>query len=152
MKNSILDSHNLSNDAESYFLKGKNAYYEQSKENEALDYFNKAISLNPSYAEAYSEKGNVLMFLEKYNGALKCIEHAISLNSNYFFAYYYKARVLIALNKKLEAEEYFNHGEKLSASNDNNAENYFVRANTLSALGKNQEEVNLIYFRLYHIY
>jgi len=49
------------------------------KYNEALECYNKALEINPRYAEAWNNKGNVYSIMEKYNEASKCFMIALSL-------------------------------------------------------------------------
>jgi tetratricopeptide (TPR) repeat protein len=49
------------------------------KYNEALECYNKALEINPRYAEAWYNKGNVYSIMEKYNEASKCFMIALSL-------------------------------------------------------------------------
>jgi tetratricopeptide (TPR) repeat protein len=47
--------------------------------NEALECYNKALDINPRYAEAWYNKGNVYSIMEKYDEASKCFMIALSL-------------------------------------------------------------------------
>tara|TARA_Y100000590_G_C15709601_1_gene1009841 strand:+ start:665 stop:2533 length:1869 start_codon:yes stop_codon:yes gene_type:complete len=67
----------------------------------ALNYINKAIKINPNFAEAYNEQGNAYNALKQLSLALKSYDKAININANYADAYYNKGVVLQDL-KKLE--------------------------------------------------
>jgi len=54
----------------------------QQKLKEAITCFDKAIKLNPTYAVAWQNKGQMLYQLGEYNAAIECFAKAISLNSN----------------------------------------------------------------------
>jgi len=123
-------------EAEKYYLKGRDYFLEQDKQHEALEYFNKAINLNPNYAKAYVEKGEVLCISRKYIESLECIEQAIKLNENDVRAHYNKAIVLVKLNKIQNAKECFNLAEKLTC---NDADGYYARAYALTELERYQE-------------
>ena len=68
----------------------------------ALDFINKAIKINPNFAEAYNEQGNALNELKKLEEAIKSYNNAININPKYADAYYNKGLVFHEL-KKLES-------------------------------------------------
>ena len=68
----------------------------------ALDFINKAIKINPNFAEAYNEQGNALNELKKLEEAIKSYNNAININPEYADAYYNKGLVFHEL-KKLES-------------------------------------------------
>ncbi|MFP3871210.1 MAG: tetratricopeptide repeat protein [Syntrophobacteria bacterium] len=62
---------------------------EERKENlaEALRNYNKAIALNPHYANAYNNCGNVKLKEKNYHGAIEDYDTAIELNVKFDLAY-----------------------------------------------------------------
>lgn len=64
-----------------YFLKGT-LLVSGGKYEEALKEFDKAIEINPNYAEAYNNKGLALFKLGRFKDAIKEIDKAIKLNPN----------------------------------------------------------------------
>ena len=44
---------------------------------EALQFYDKAIELNPKNSWVYNNKGNILRELERYNEAIQCYDTAI---------------------------------------------------------------------------
>ena len=56
--------------------------------------YNKAISLKPDYAEAYSNRGVALKELNRLDEALASYDKAISLKPDYAEGYYNKALLL----------------------------------------------------------
>ncbi|KAB8334815.1 tetratricopeptide repeat protein, partial [Scytonema tolypothrichoides VB-61278] len=54
---------------------------------EALASFDKAISLDPSFAKAWGRRGQSLNNLKRYEEALACLDKAISLDSNFAWAW-----------------------------------------------------------------
>ena len=59
----------------------------QGKLDEAKQAYKKAISLNPNYAEAYSNMGNILKDKGKLEEAIKLYNKCISINPDYAKAY-----------------------------------------------------------------
>jgi superkiller protein 3 len=72
--------------AEEYFTKGTNAY--ENKFNElAIEYFQKAIEINPNNAEAYYNMGSAYDDLKNYDEAILCYQKALEINPNNARAY-----------------------------------------------------------------
>ena len=72
-------------------LEGLNLY------KEALHPFEKAISLDPNYTDAYVSKGNALFNLKRHEEALAAYEQAIRLDPNNANFYAYKSAALAML-------------------------------------------------------
>mgnify|MGYP003951901365 CR=1 FL=1 len=79
----------------------------------ALDFINKAIKLNPNFAEAYNEQGNALNELKKLEEAIKSYDNAIKINPKYADAYYNKGLVLHELKKLESAVENYDKAIKI---------------------------------------
>ena len=58
-----------------------------------------AIKINPNYAEAYNNLGNVLKEIKKLNHSLNSYNEAIKINPNYAEAYSNRSIVLKDLNR-----------------------------------------------------
>jgi len=58
---------------------------------DALDWYDKAIALQPNYAEAYSNKGNALELLHRHDEAMKNYDIATAINPQYIDAYWHKS-------------------------------------------------------------
>ena len=68
-------------DAYAWNNEGK-ALYEQKKYDEAIQCFNKAIELNPSYELAWNNNGTTLYMLKRYKEAIKCFDEVLKINPN----------------------------------------------------------------------
>ncbi|TRU05080.1 MAG: serine protease [Microcystis sp. Msp_OC_L_20101000_S702] len=100
-------------------------YYNQQKYELASDDYNKAIEINPNFAEAYNNRGLLYYNQQKYELALADYSKAIEINPNFALAYnnrggiYYNQQkyelALADFNKAIEinpnlAEAYLNRG------------------------------------------
>ena len=115
------------------YLKAGNTKYELKDYKGAIKYYNKAIELNPNYADAYLHRGvakrKTIEFIKKhprgYKGIIQDYNKAIELNPNYAMAYSYRGDAksnlqdyrgaIQDLNKAIEldpnlADAYFNRG------------------------------------------
>jgi predicted O-linked N-acetylglucosamine transferase (SPINDLY family) len=70
---------------------------------EALASHDRAIALRPEYAEAFSNRGNVLQKLERLDEALASYDRAIALRPDYAEAFSNRGNVLQKLNRLDEA-------------------------------------------------
>ena len=71
---------------------------------EALDAFDRALQLNPAYAQAYAYKGDALTHLKRYEEALIAYDRALDLKPNDSANWHAHARVYRALSRMAEAE------------------------------------------------
>ena len=60
---------------------------ELKKIESALASYDKAIQIKPDYAEAYNNRGNVLLELKKIESAIESFDRAIQIKPNYAEAY-----------------------------------------------------------------
>lgn len=72
----------------------------QGKKQEALENLNKAIALDPNFANGYIDRGNVRDDLNDKQGAIADYSKAIELDSRYADAYYSRGIVRNGLNDK----------------------------------------------------
>jgi len=106
------------------------------KYDEAIECFDKAIQINPKYAEAWYNKGTALDFLGKHNKAIECFKKALSIDPDYADAWHNKGIALGKLGKYNEAIECFDKAIKI---NPDHAEAWYNRgiAFTLSGESSN---------------
>lgn len=64
-----------------HLLKGNEFYYKEEYE-KSIEYFDKALEIDPKYADAWNNKGAALIRLEKYNEAIECCDKAINIDPN----------------------------------------------------------------------
>jgi tetratricopeptide (TPR) repeat protein len=81
------------------------ALEELGKYEEALECFEKALSLDPKHAIAWNNKGASLGILGKHEEALECFEKALSLDPKFAKAWNNKGMVLAIFDKMEEAIE-----------------------------------------------
>ena len=91
--------------AESYYDRGE-VLYKEKKYSEALPFYQRAVQVNPSMANALYRIGWIYNDRENYNTAVESLKKAVALNSKYTAAYF----ELGYANKKLD-----NYNEALSA-------------------------------------
>jgi len=75
----------------------------------AINYYDKAIKLNPNYSRAYFHKGNLLMKLNFLEEAIECFNKVNQLDSIYNKAFNNKGTILLQLKNYNEALESFNN-------------------------------------------
>ncbi len=69
----------------------------------ALFFFDKSISNNYTFMEAYQEKGYVFYDAKKYDKALEVFKLAVDVKNRFADAYYWQGKCYEALNKKADA-------------------------------------------------
>lgn len=70
---------------------------------EAMQYYDKAIKINPRNAEAWSGKGTALANLKRSNEAISCYDKAIEVNPRYAGVWFSKGNTFIDLGRYNEA-------------------------------------------------
>lgn len=92
------------------------AYVRLGKTREAIDDYNKAVTLFPEYAAVYNNRGNLLMALGLYDEALKDFDRAIALAPGYAAAYNNRAGARFRLGQASEAIRDYTQAVKLMPS------------------------------------
>ena len=111
---------NSTNDAGDWFDKGALcATY--GNDRAAINYFQKALSLNPSLSGAYFEQGISYGQLDNFFKAIALINKAIEMNPHNGLYYYGRARVFLLNDEKEKAMEDF---KKAAELDDEDAQNY----------------------------
>ena len=125
------DSNKLIQDAMEYLKKGNYI--------NAVEYSEKAITINPRIALAYNTKGQALFNLKKYSEALTCYEKAIELRPKYIEALYKKGLTLAAIGNHDKAIESFNQSIELNPNDDVDIWN--SKGLSFNALGQYNEAI-----------
>ena len=107
-----------------YFYSG-NEFYTLKRFGEALAHYDYAISLNPTLAEAYCNRGAVLNELERFDDALLSYDRAISLNPKYAEAYSNRG---VTLNKLKRFDEALINYDKAISLKPDLIEGYWNKA------------------------
>ena len=98
------------------WVKEGNVAYSAKRYDEAIEYFNRAISLNPCCAETYYSLGHAYRFSkEDYDKTIKCYRLAIFFNSNYAEAYYSLGEFYGTLGKVKTEKNYLKKAAKLGS-------------------------------------
>ena len=104
MAEALLYANKAGAEKEAYFIKG--LYYSYNNEKEkAIPFFDKCISINYTFMDAYLEKGIALYDLKKYSEAATVLQKAVMVQNNYDKGYYYLGRCFEKLNNKEDAIE-----------------------------------------------
>ena len=97
------------------------AYQELRNNIQALDYYSRAIQLNPKSAKAFTNRGLVKGALQDMNGALNDLNQSIAIDPKIPETHLNRGVTLAALNKPEEALKSFNQALDL---NENYADAY----------------------------
>ena len=98
--------------ASDLFYKGK-AFYMMSADEQANQYFDKAIEKGPVFGSMYFHKAMILLYANKLNESLSLFDKAISLSQTDSDFYAGKAEVFSALKKTDSAQVYFEKATQL---------------------------------------
>ena len=86
-------------------IEGKEPEEARKKYEKAIECYDKALEINPNYAEAWNNKGVALSKLRRYEEAIECFNRALKINQNDAEAWNNKGNVLDELGKYEEAVE-----------------------------------------------
>jgi tetratricopeptide (TPR) repeat protein len=105
---------------------------------EAIACYDKAIEINPQYADAYNNKGLSLYYLGNNQEAIACYDKAIEINPYFADAFYNKGMALSAISKFPEAITSF---DKAIEINPYFADAFYNKGMALSAISKFPEAI-----------
>jgi tetratricopeptide (TPR) repeat protein len=112
--NSVLDTE-ASGPPLAYNNRGM-AFYKLGKLDKAMEDFDRAIALNPSYIYAYNNRGMAFYRLGKLDKAMKDFDRAIALNPSYIDAYNNRGMVFDDSGMANKALEDYNTAIRLNPS------------------------------------
>jgi len=117
------------------------------KDQEAIVCYNKALELNPGYAEAWNNKGIVLGSLGKPQEAFACYDKALEINPKLANAWYNKGVALGGLGKPQDEIACY---DKALEINPRDAEAWYYKGLALQKIGKLQAAIEAFeyYIRL----
>ncbi len=102
MADALLIGKKANADKEAYFIKGLYFSFIGRKET-AIPFFDRSLSVDPRFMDAYLEKALALYELKKYNEAVAVLTKAVNLQNNFDRGYYYLGRSYEKLNRKEDA-------------------------------------------------
>ncbi len=123
--------------ADDFFIQGVDKQ-EKGDKQAAIDNYNQAIKINPNYAEAYNNRGNVRNDLGDKQAAIDDYNQAIKINPNDALAYNNRGLVREDLGDKQGAIDDYNQAIKM---NPNLAGAYYNRGFARYDLGDKQAAI-----------
>ena len=116
-----------------------NAYGEIGNHEQAISDFDRAIQINPDYANAYHDRGVVYGKLGDRGQAISDFDRAVEINPKYAAAYNNRGAVYDILGKKRQAIQDFN---KAIEMNPEYAEAYYNRGAAYGELGEQRQAIS----------
>ena len=111
-----LDLIKENDDDKLYFLLGT-TYLQLKKFDEAIDYLNRSIQINPNLPNSYNSRGIVFSEIKQYEKAIIDYDKVISLNPKFLEAHINKAISLKNINKFNEAKKCLEDCIQIDSSN-----------------------------------
>jgi tetratricopeptide (TPR) repeat protein len=114
-------------------------FYEKRDYMEAIVYLNKAIELDPKYAQAYLVRGNIKSEFEDFHGAMKDYNQALEYNPKMSEAFFERG------NAKMKLQDYYGAIADFSSTialNENHIEAYFRRGKAKQFLQAYEDAIN----------
>ena len=100
-------------DAEYLYQKAMNGQGKDAPE-KVLEYFDRAIAMDPGYVTALNEKGNFLDQIGKLDEAISCYDRALVIDPASAEAWFNKGLTLKKLRNEKDAETCINRGIELA--------------------------------------
>ncbi len=104
----------------------------------AVGYFEKAVEIDPNYAEAWYQAGFCYGTLGRHNEALKASKQAAKLRPEWSETYINIGASSFALGQYKDAAEAYRQATKIDS---NNADAYYALGLSLDKLGRTDEEI-----------
>ena len=123
--------------AKQKFKLGIKAHVTQQYE-KAIAFYDEAISVNPNYALAYSNKGISLDELGRKADAIKCYDRAITINPRFVDAYVNKGTVLNEMGNNIDSIKCYDQSIKI---NPKYTGAYYNKGNALKCQEKYEEVI-----------
>jgi tetratricopeptide (TPR) repeat protein len=114
-------------------------YAQNNEPLKAIDFFSKAIRINPNFGPCYSNRGNALKEIGRYNEALINYDKAISLQPSDANNYSNRG---VALQELGRLEEALSSYDKAISLDPNSAEAFSNRGVALQELGRLEEALS----------
>ena len=114
------------------------SHYESERDHDAIQFYERALEIDPQYAYAYNNKGLSLSRLGRYEEAIAELDKALEIDPNALKAYYNKGLALSHLERYEEAIAEFDKALGIDA----NALNiYYNKGLALSHLERYEEAI-----------
>jgi len=123
-----------------WFQKAVSLLKDGRNPNQALDYLNQAIRLDPNYAGAYAQRGVAYSVIGQQQRAIEDYNHAIRLNPNNIMAYTGRGMAYKVSGQHQRAIEDYNHVIQLDP---NNAMAYSIQGVAYIGMGKHQQAIEV---------
>lgn len=118
-----------------WYNKGEKEYSDKNYE-KAIEYYSKAISIDPNFVKAYSKRGGVYGMLERYNEAIADFTKAISIDPNFKWAYFGRGFAYTCLEKYNEAIADYT---KTVSIDPNYIDVFYYRGLNYKTIGENEK-------------
>ncbi len=138
---------NVKNRTKEEWLDEGNRLYNIGQFQDALNAFENAIQIDPTFADAHEGKTSALCALGRYQEALTSVETALKLDPGYAASYNDKGDILYEFKSYTDALGYYEHALQLEPDN---LEAYLGRATTLCSLGRYEEALS-VYDRVIYL-
>jgi eukaryotic-like serine/threonine-protein kinase len=115
-----------------------NSLWTLGKNQDAIEYFDRALEINPRDENALHNKGSALDQLGKYQDAIECYNRALQLNPKDENAWNSKGNALYRLGKHQGAIECYDRALQLKPGDENALHN---KGSALDQLGKHQDAI-----------
>ena len=113
-------------------------FLKQGKIIEAVECFDKAIQINPSFELPWANKAKIFMDAKKHEEALECANKALELHRSWEHALKLKGMILINLGRNEEALEYLGKALEMNPEDSTTWDN---KARALANLGRYNEAI-----------